>query len=287
MDRTLFRRFIRRHFVALPLCILVLAGAILAAVFASSGSTSASEKRQIANVVTAWQRAEATLYTVPSALAARVDALWAAKKGGQGISPGSSGRSGTGIKLIAAMGDKIIRDYEAARARLGSPALANVALTSRRRHEVLTYLREQLDLRGDTPLTHVSYAVSSVTDVGHTSAGPVVRVKARAVETYATGLSSTFQDDADYGMTRAADGRWLIADRRFLENDGPPPPSLVPWYWERWFLWAIAVELALIGLGLAAKMAAEGTRPREPRSRGEVWYPSSVTGRSDGSMPPL
>jgi hypothetical protein len=271
MGRTLIRRFIRRHFVALPLCILVLTGAVFATVFASSGSTSAGEKRQIADVVTAWQRAEATLYTVPAALAPRVDALWAAKKGGLGTSPVSSGKAGTGIKLTPAMGDKIIRDYEAALARLGSPAFVNVPLTLRRRHEVLTYLREQLDLRGDTPLTHVSCAVSSVTDVEHTSAGPVVRVKAREVETYATGLSSTFQDDADYRMTRAADGRWLIADRRFLENDGPPPPSLVPWYWERWFLWALAVELALIGLGLVVKMAAEGTRPREPRIRGEAW----------------
>ena len=84
-------------------------------------------------------------------------------------------------------------------------------------------------------------------------------------------------------MTRAADGRWLIADRRFLENDGPPPPSLLPRYWERWFLWAVAFEPALSGLGLAVKVAAEGTAPRI-RPRHQIRPSVPMAGAADGSM---
>jgi hypothetical protein len=286
MDRTLFRRFIRRHFVALPLCILALAGAIVVAVLASSGATSASDKRAMAGVVTAWQRAETLRCCVPAALVPQVERLWTAKSAStsQGSSSGVS--AGAHVALSAALGDQIIKEYEAAKARVCTPAFAYIPLTERQRRFLLTTLKQELDLRGSAPLTRVSFAVASVSDVGQTGIGPVVRVKATTVETDAAGRSSTFSGhESDYQMTRAADGHWQIAAMRFLDRDGSSAPSLVPWYWEHWFLWTIVVELGLIAFFLAVTMAAEGTRPRERRSRGSAWSPSSMTGTSDGSLP--
>jgi hypothetical protein len=262
MDGTLFRRFIRRHFVAFPLCILVCAGAITAAVFASSGSTSASDKRQIAAVIVGWQRMETFPYLIPSALAPQVERLWAAKGTGTTVSLSP-------IKLTSAQEKEVIDAYAGERARLCAPASAHLPLTAKRRRSLATELRQELDPRGEPPLTHLSLVVTAVVDVGRTTAGHVVRVTGTTVQTDAMGRSSTFpHHQSDYRVTRAADGRWLVAEVRFLDRDGSSPPSLVPWYWERWFLWAVAVELALVGLGLAVKMYAEGTRPRERHNRG-------------------